>query len=63
MNDDTCINCGKPHNGKFVRVMGMFKICETCESVGKSNDQLLKQGLIIEKTDSKTGNKVIGTYY
>lgn len=61
--DDTCTNCGKPHNGNFIIVMRMFKICDTCDSVGRKNDQLLDQGITIEKNDPSTGQVITATYY
>lgn len=63
MNEDTCINCGKPHNDKFTLYLGMFKVCDTCESVGQKNAQALAQGIVIERIDPKTGGIVTETYY
>ena len=57
-----CINCGKPIVGKGIPVMGLFSMCQSCESAGEMNEQLLKQGLDVEFIDPKTGKIVKQTF-
>lgn len=63
MNEDTCINCGTPHNDRYTLYLGMFKVCDKCEAVGQANKQALSQGIVIERIDPKTGVITKGTYY
>jgi hypothetical protein len=58
----TCINCRKPHNGNYIMVLGMFKLCQPCQDAGNRLDQALKQGVNIESVDPQTGNKTTTTY-
>jgi len=53
-----CINCGKPIKGKAIPVMGLFSICQPCESTGQKNEQLLAKGLEVEFINPKTGKIV-----
>ena len=57
-----CINCRNPHNGNFITVLGMFKLCQPCQAAGDRLHQALKQGVDIESVDPKTGNKVNTIY-
>jgi len=57
-----CQNCRKPHNGNYIMVLGMFKLCQSCDDAGKRLSQALKQGVDIESVDSKTGNTTTTTY-
>lgn len=50
-----CTNCGKPHNGKFISIMGMFKVCETCTDAEKKLKAALKAGIVVETKSPKTG--------
>ena len=43
-------------------VLGVFKLCQSCDDAGKRLNQLLKQGVDIEFVDPKTGNKSTTTY-
>jgi hypothetical protein len=43
-------------------VLGMFKLCQSCEDAGKRLHQELKKGIDIEFVDPKTGNKATTTY-
>jgi hypothetical protein len=43
-------------------VLGMFKLCQSCEDAGKRLNQALKQGVEIEFVDPKTGNTTTTTY-
>jgi hypothetical protein len=56
-----CINCRQPHNGNFITVMGMFKLCQPCQAAGDRLEQALKQGVTIESVDPNSGavNKTI----
>ena len=58
----TCINCRKPHNDNYIMVLGMFKLCQSCDDAGKRLYQELKKGVDIEFVDPKTGNKATTTY-
>ena len=57
-----CINCSKTHNGHFTMVMGMFKLCQQCETTGTQNENMLKQGIVVESVDRKTGQLVKQTF-
>lgn len=57
-----CINCRKPHNGNYIMVLGMFKLCQACQDAGGRLDQALKQGVDIEFVDPKTGITSKATY-
>lgn len=56
-----CINCRKPHNGNYIMVLGVWKLCQSCDLAGKRLHQELKQGVEIETVDPKSGavNKTI----
>jgi hypothetical protein len=58
----TCINCGKPHNGHFTMLLGVFKLCRQCETTGIQNENMLKQGIVVESVDRKTGQLVKQTF-
>ena len=57
-----CQNCGKPHNGNYTLVLGLFKLCQPCQEAGKRLDQALKQGVEIESVDPKTGQTTKTTH-
>ena len=57
-----CINCHKPHNNQFTLVMGMFKVCNQCETTGNKLAQSLDQGLDVEFVDPKTGSTYKQTF-
>jgi hypothetical protein len=57
-----CINCGKPHNGHFTMLLGVFKLCRQCETTGTQNENMLKQGIVVESVDQKTGQLVKQTF-
>jgi hypothetical protein len=31
--------------------MGTFKVCDACNNIGKKNEQLLKEGIVIVKKE------------
>jgi hypothetical protein len=43
-------------------VLGVWKLCQSCDLAGKRLHQALKQGVDIESVDPKTGNKVNTIY-
>jgi hypothetical protein len=43
-------------------VMGMFKLCRQCETTGTQNENMLKQGIVVESVDRKTGQLVKQTF-
>jgi hypothetical protein len=43
-------------------VLGMFKLCQSCDDAGKRLYQELKKGVVIESVDPKTGNTTTTTY-
>lgn len=57
-----CINCGKPHSGHFTMLLGVFELCRQCETTGTQNENMLKQGIVVESVDQKTGQMVKQTF-
>ena len=53
-----CINCSKPHNGDFTMLMGMFKLCWRCATASSQVMRMLKQEIVVESVDRKTGQLV-----
>jgi hypothetical protein len=57
-----CQNCRKPHNGNYILVLGMFKVCQPCQTAGQRLDRALKQGVEIESVNPTTGHVAKTTY-
>jgi hypothetical protein len=57
-----CQNCRKPHNGNYIMVLGMFKLCQPCQAAGQRQVQALRQGVVIESVDPATGRTDTTTY-